>query len=325
MKKWQIQNRISLLSDILDITENDLDELLNTIDKCYEKMVLPKKTKKEKRIIYRIKSPTLIKLQKRLINKFFSNVYTPSNVFGFKKGSNYLDYLTYHKTIGDDTYFLRVDVKNFFNSIRIDDFKASIKYYISDECDADEQEKIIDTLIKLTTFKGHFVQGASTSPIISNLVFRPLDIRIEKYCFKMNIKYSRYADDLLFSSNSSFLHSDRFIRAIISILSDRGFSINQEKTLKEKGKLSINGYVVDETVHLSRKKLKEINKILFIIEKDKAKATKTTWGAPNYTLLNYLCGYRAFLVQLLKYGDDNKKSNINITINRIEQVIEKYF
>lgn len=141
----------------------------------------------------------------------------------------------------------------------------------------------------------------------------------------MNIKYSRYADDLLFSSNSSFLHSDRFIRAIISILSDRGFSINQEKTLKEKGKLSINGYVVDETVHLSRKKLKEINKILFIIEKDKAKATKTTWGAPNYTLLNYLCGYRAFLVQLLKYGDDNKKSNINITISRIEQVIEKYF
>ena len=35
--------------------------------------------------------------------------------------------------------------------------------------------------------------------------------------------------------------------------------------------------------------------------------------------------WRAFLVQLLQYGDDNKKSNINITINRIEQVIEKYF
>ena len=325
MKKWQIQNYSSLLSDILDITENDLDELLNTIDKCYEKIALPKKTKKEKRIIYQIKSPTLIRLQKRLVNKFFSNAYTPSNVFGFKRGSNYLDYLTYHKTIGDDTYFLRVDVKNFFDSIRIDDFKTSIKYHIADECDADEQEKIIDTLIKLTTFKGHFVQGASTSPIISNLVFRPLDIRIQKYCFKMNIKYSRYADDLLFSSNSSFLHSDRFIRAIIAILSDRGFSIKQEKTLKEKGKLSINGYVVDETVHLSRKKLKEINKILFIIEKDKAKATKTTWGAPNYALLNYLCGYRAFLIQLLEYVDNIKKSNINITINRIEQVIEKYF
>ena len=325
MKKWQIQNYNSFLSDILDITESDLNELLNTIDECYEKIVLSKKTKKEKRIIYRIKSPLLIRLQKRLVNKFLSNVYTPSNVFGFKKGSNYLDYLTYHKTIGDDTYFLRIDIKNFFDSIRIEDFKISAKYYISDKCSFDEQEKILDTLIKLSTFKDHFVQGASTSPMISNLVFRPLDIRIEKYCFKMNIKYSRYADDLLFSSNSSFLHSDRFIRAIISILSDRGFSVNYKKTLKEKGKLSINGYVVDETVHISRKKLKDINKILFIIEKDKSEVTKTTWGAPNYTVLNSLCGYRAFLIQLLKYCDDNKKSNITVTISRIEQAIEKYF
>ena len=141
----------------------------------------------------------------------------------------------------------------------------------------------------------------------------------------MNIKYSRYADDLLFSSESPFLHSDRFIKTIGCILSDRDFTINSKKTLKQVGVLNINGYIVGETVGISRRKLKNLNHVLFIVEKEKSKATKTSWNAPNFKLLNYLCGYRSYLIQLQRYGDSHQREKIKRTIHRIETVIDKYY
>lgn len=179
--------------------------------------------------------------------------------------------------------------------------------------------------MKITTYKNHFVQGSITAPVISNIVFRELDIRIEKYCFTMGIKYSRYADDLLFSSPSSFLHSDRFIRMIINILNDKGFSINHQKTLKQIGQLVINGYVVDSAVHLSRNKLRTINKILHTIEKKKSKVLLTSWGAPNYRVLNYLSGYRSYLINVMKYCDEEKKNKLGKTLARIEDIINRYY
>lgn len=325
MKNWQIHNYESLISDILETTDSDIDNELKNIDKCYEKINLLKTDKSAYRTIYQLKDSWFATMQKRLLQKFFSNIYFPSNVFGFRKGYSYFDYLNYHKTIGDNTYFLRLDIRNFFDSIKSEHFKESIDYYIAEDCSDEEREKIVETILKITTYKNHFVQGSITAPIISNLVFRPLDIRIDKYCFEMGIKYSRYADDLLFSSSSSYLHSDRFIRTIINILKDRNFSINHKKTLRQKGKLVINGYVIDDNIHLSRNKIKKINGILFKIEKKKSKVLLTKWGAPDYRKLNFLAGYRSYLIHVMKYSSDPKKKSIATTISRIEDVIDRYF
>ena len=308
MKNWQIHDYESLISDVLETTDTDIDNELKTIDKCYEKINLLKADKSTYRTIYQLKDSWFANMQKRLLQKVFSNIYFPSNVFGFRKGYSYFDYLNYHKTVGDNTCFLRIDIKDFFDSIKSEHFKESI-----------------ETILKITTYKNKFVQGSITAPIISNLVFRPLDIRIEKYCFEMGIKYSRYADDLLFSSSSSYLHSDRFIRTIINILKDRNFSINHKKTLRQKGKLVINGYVIDDNIHLSRNKIKKINGILFRIEKKKSKVLLTKWGAPDYRKLNFLAGYRSYLIHVMKYSSDPKKKSIATTISRIEDVIDRYF
>ncbi len=325
MKNWQIQDYESLISGVLETTDADIDNELKNIDNCYEKINLLKKDKTTYRTIYQLKDSWIATMQKRLLQKFFSNIYFPSNVFGFRKGCSYFDYLNCHKTVGDNTYFLRLDIKDFFDSIKSEHFKESIDYYIAEDCSDEEREKIIETILKITTYKNKFIQGSITAPIISNLVFRPLDIRIEKYCFEMGIKYSRYADDLLFSSSSSYLHSDRFIRTIINILKDRNFSINYKKTLRQKGKLAINGYVIDDNIHLSRKKIKKINRILFNVEKKKSKVLLTKWGAPNYRKLNYLSGYRSYLIHVMKYSSGEKKKRIATTISRIEDVIDRYF
>lgn len=75
-------------------------------------------------------------------------------------------------------------------------------------------KKIINRLYEIMTVEDKVVQGAVTSPTLSNLVFRELDIRIERYCQKIGVIYTRYADDMLFSCKTNLIHKNKFINVI---------------------------------------------------------------------------------------------------------------
>lgn len=107
------------------------------------------------------------------------------------------------------------------------------------------------------------VQGTITAPAVSNIVFRSMDIRIERYCSKYHVRYTRYADDLLFSSESEKLVKKNFIMGIAKILRSGGFELNYNKVIRSKSYISLNGFVISDTVTLSRKKLSDINRALF--------------------------------------------------------------
>lgn len=49
---------------------------------------------------------------------------------------------------------------------------------------------------------GHLPQGAPTSPMLANLAMRAFDAEVERYVISVGLKYSRYADDLIFSTAS---------------------------------------------------------------------------------------------------------------------------
>ena len=52
MKDWKILDHQSLVSDILETTDDDIDNELKNIDKCYEKIKLLKAYKSINRTIY---------------------------------------------------------------------------------------------------------------------------------------------------------------------------------------------------------------------------------------------------------------------------------
>ena len=52
-------------------------------------------------------------------------------------------------------------------------------------------------------FLGRLPQGAPTSPSLSNLVFEPIDIVMQNYAENNRLTYTRYADDICFSSAST--------------------------------------------------------------------------------------------------------------------------
>ncbi|OLY75782.1 RNA-directed DNA polymerase [Pseudomonas sp. ATCC PTA-122608] len=81
-------------------------------------------------------------------------------------------------------------------------------------------------------FIGHVPQGAATSPLLANIVSRGLDASIREFSRTMNITYTRYADDLIFSSKSKFdrqgAHS--LVKDLYELIKAHGYWPNLTKT-----------------------------------------------------------------------------------------------
>jgi len=114
-------------------------------------------------------------------------------------------------------------------------------------------------------------QGAPTSPVIANIICRKLDRRINDCAQKLGFKFTRYADDLTFSSDSK--DSDlvqKLLWRVKQIIQDEGFNIHPKKTriMRAHQTQEVTGIIVNEKVNLSRKKVKRLRAVLFQIEKD---------------------------------------------------------
>ena len=74
-------------------------------------------------------------------------------------------------------------------------------------------------------------QGAPTSPQLANLVCRRLDQRLAGLARRMGFQFTRYADDLTFSSDDRMAKVDRLASAVNEIVRDCGFELNVRKTV----------------------------------------------------------------------------------------------
>lgn len=77
----------------------------------------------------------------------------------------------------------------------------------------------------------HLPQGAPTSPMLANLCAFRLDLRLEGLAWAFGARYSRYADDLVFSG-AEVLHPQARTLAswVDAIVRAEGFSLNPRKT-----------------------------------------------------------------------------------------------
>lgn len=249
-------------------------------------------------------NPELIKAQRWLNRYLQDSIPLNSAAVGFRKNYSYLHLFEPHK---QNYHFLRLDIRSFFHSININDIKNTFQIYFDDTyIDASKNQSLLNAFINLVTYRipedsnninlrGTEVlpMGIITSPVISNIIFRKVDILIQKFCSNTDIIYSRYADDMLFSSTkeSTFVHSENFINEIAILLSTMDFKINKAKTIKEKHTISLNGYTIQYSEYgdsflgmsapekiinefrLSNKKTKIIDKMLYMIKKKKSSQT----------------------------------------------------
>ncbi|WP_417368361.1 reverse transcriptase family protein [Flavobacterium beibuense] len=110
-------------------------------------------------------------------------------------------------------------------------------------------------------------QGAPTSPMLANIVATRMDYRFEGLARKMNFNYSRYADDLTFSSNSSSQLPS--LSTIKNIIEEEGFFINKEKIkyMKKGAKQYVTGLSTTNGINVSKRYRKNISEHIYYCRK----------------------------------------------------------
>jgi RNA-directed DNA polymerase len=225
---------------ILGVSPKLIYAMVHVPSRYYRTFAIPKRTGGTRTI----SSPRVFlkAIQKWLMINVLYKRSLPGHVTGFTPHKSILDNATFH--VGKQ-HLVRIDIEDFFPSIGLGEVETIFRSF-------GYKQEVVNLLSRLTLLNGELPQGAPTSPYLANLVFLPSDETIEALATERNITYSRYADDLTFSSDEPF--DGDFLLRIENVIGGAGFRINREKFLKVgKGQRHITtGFVVNEKVHPSR-------------------------------------------------------------------------
>jgi len=157
-------------------------------------------------------------------------------------------------------YILKMDIKDFFASVPFKDIEEVIQTVLNR---INKQDEIINHII-LTTINNKLPTGAPTSPYLAEACFKYVDKMIRDVSYLYNVDYTRYVDDLTFSSD--YKESLKLIeKRVISILDDYGYKINKRKTkyISSNKQQNILGLVVnDNKIRLSNDFKRKIRAML---------------------------------------------------------------
>lgn len=252
------------------IQEKDLNYYAFKCTNRYESFTLKKKSGGE-----RIISAPRYKLKtiQKCINEILNAVFTPHfTATGFIPKKNIVDNSKVH--IGKQ-FVYNTDLKDFFGSIEFRRVKVVLGLHPFNLIDKDElmgnkkKEKISDQkgrgylgflIANICCDTGSLPQGAPTSPTLTNIVCQRLDKKLYKFAKSINSTYSRYADDITFSSNKKVFDED-FKKKMISIIEvQENFKINFSKErLQTSGERQIvTGIIVNKKCNLERIFIKDI-------------------------------------------------------------------
>ncbi|MEZ4327517.1 MAG: reverse transcriptase family protein [Polyangiales bacterium] len=136
-------------------------------------------------------------------------------------------------------------------------------------------------------------QGACTSPVISNLVCRRLDRRLRGFATSQGFTYTRYADDLTFSSEDDG-RVGKLLGGVRRIVEEEGFVEHEAKThvMRRGACQTVTGLTVNDRVGLSRKKRRELRAVLHNVSRH-GLASQNRAAHPRFD--QFLRGWVAYL------------------------------
>ncbi len=119
-------------------------------------------------------------------------------------------------------YLLQIDIKNFFELIPIQKITDVFK-----KIGCNDEVSLL--LTKICSINGVLKEGLNTSPMLANLYFYDIDILLNDLARQYNCIYTRYADDMTFSSNND-LRKTLLLEEVTKILNMQSLSLANEKT-----------------------------------------------------------------------------------------------
>jgi len=187
------------LSNALMMSEPVLEHLIRSAPYRYKVYEIDKKSGRGKRTIAQ-PAREVKAIQYWVMKKVLRQFPVHSAAMAYRKGRGIATNAAKHAS---SRFLLKMDFKDFFPSIVAADFEA----FLSKRKDSPLTPQDIFHLKRILFWnrrrEGQLVMsiGAPSSPMLSNVLMYEFDRKVQAFCSKKKVKYTRYADDLTFSTN----------------------------------------------------------------------------------------------------------------------------
>jgi S1-C subfamily serine protease len=149
--------------------------------------------------------------------------------------------------------------------------------------------RVATILARICCSSGHLPQGAPSSPVLSNMICFRLDRELLAIAKEARSIYTRYADDITFSSYQPLsllfegavpppgaIAPDLLAGKFKSAFTNNGFTLNPNKAhyADRYSRRTVTGLKINEALNVDRKFVRNIRAALYVVEKDGAAAAQ---------------------------------------------------
>lgn len=157
-------------------------------------------------------------------------------------------------------YILKMDITDFFGSITFDQVYSAAfntRYF---------PKHIGVILTNFCCYNETLPQGAPTSPALSNIVMKNFDDNLGRWCEKHSISYTRYCDDITFSSDKPMYN---LYEKTVKMLDEMCFEVNEKKThfVTSANRQCVTGLTVNQKLAVSKDYKRKLRQEIYYILK----------------------------------------------------------
>jgi retron-type reverse transcriptase len=235
---------------------------------------------------------------------------------------------------------LNIDLSDFFDSFnfgRVRGFFLKNKNFLL-------HDDIATVIAKIACLNDSLPQGSPCSPVITNLITHSLDVRLASLARRWSCIYSRYADDITFSTRKKL-----FVPKLVRIegtnivvgkrlreeIERSGFEINEKKTRVQlnDSRQDVTGLVVNEKVNIKSEYWRETRAMCHNLFTTGTYTKNTTTGKEEGSIselegrLNFIDSVDRYNHMRPKGADDHRYQtrDVGLDYKKRLNVREKYF
>lgn len=260
-----------------------------------------------------------------------------TSAFAYIEDRSTVDCMRKHQQ-NESRWFAKFDFSNFFGSITKEYAikMFSMVYPFSEIVKSDRGRQALDTALELAFLDGVLPQGTPISPLITNIIMIPMDYTLSNALRDFHWKnsknedkenkcvYTRYADDIIVSSEYFFNHKkvEQFINDVLHSV-QAPFAINEKKT--RFGSRSGHNYALgvclncDNDITIGYKKKKNLMAMISSYAKDKKSGIK--WSLTDVQVMDGNINYykmveREDAINTIKHLSEKLGINIEAEIKK---------
>lgn len=287
----------------------------------YKRFYLPKKS--GGRRLISAPMPQLKAAQYWILENILYKIPNSDAAHGFVPGKSIVTNATHH--VGQDVV-INIDLKDFFPTIEYKRVKGLfIKLGYSEQlatvlgllCTEPEVDQVAldGKAYFVASTARHLPQGAPCSPAITNLICYKLDKRFTGLAAKFGYTYTRYADDMTFSTKGEPADKiGQLLWAVKKVVKEEGFNLHPDKlkVMRKGDKREVTGIVVNEKLSLDRDTLRKFRALLHQISISGLQNKK--WG--NGNLISSMEGFANYVAMVKPATGQQLKDKLKLLLNR---------